>query len=68
MQLDHEKLDVYAVALDFAVWAYALCRDLKGLDRPSKGRPFPQPRIQKPEFSIQNWNPLTGNVYYYSDS
>jgi hypothetical protein len=22
MQLDHEKLDVYAVALDFAVWAY----------------------------------------------
>jgi hypothetical protein len=36
MQLDHEKLDVYAVALDFAVWAYALCRDLKGLDRPTR--------------------------------
>jgi four helix bundle protein len=36
MQLDHEKLDVYVVALDFAVWAYALCRDLKGLDRPTR--------------------------------
>jgi hypothetical protein len=23
MQLDHEKLDVYAVALDFAVWKIA---------------------------------------------
>ena len=36
MQLDHEKLDVYAVALDFAAWAYALCRALKGLDRPTR--------------------------------
>ncbi len=24
------------MALDFAVWAYALCRDLKGLDRPTR--------------------------------
>ena len=31
-------------------------------------RRFCKRRIQKPEFSIQNWNPLTGNVYYYSDS
>jgi len=34
-------------------------------DGPSLSR---KRRIQKPEFSIQNWNPLTGNVYYYSDS
>ena len=26
MELDHEKLDVYRVALDFAAWAYAVCR------------------------------------------
>jgi hypothetical protein len=31
-------------------------------------RRFCKRSIQKPEFSIQNWNPLTGNVYYYSDS
>ena len=36
MELDHEKLDVYRVALDFAVWAYALCRTLKGMDRPTR--------------------------------
>ena len=26
MELDHEKLDVYRVALDFAAWAYTVCR------------------------------------------
>ena len=31
-------------------------------------RRFCKRRIQKSEFSIQNGNPLTGNVYYYSDS
>ena len=36
MGLDHEKLDVYGVALDFAAWAYELCRDLKGMDRPTR--------------------------------
>lgn len=33
MQLDHEKLDVDQVSLDLAVWAYELCRGLKGMDR-----------------------------------
>jgi four helix bundle protein len=33
MQLDHEKLDVYRTALDFAAWAYGVCRDLKGINR-----------------------------------
>lgn len=36
MELDHEKLDVYAAALDFAAWSYALCRTLKGMDRPTR--------------------------------
>ncbi len=36
MRLDHEKLDVYRVSLDFAAWAYEICRDLKGLDRHSR--------------------------------
>ena len=36
MELDHEKLDVYRVALDFAAWAYTVCRSLKGLDRPTR--------------------------------
>ncbi len=36
MKLDHEKLDVYRVALDFAAWAYTVCRTLKGLDRPTR--------------------------------
>ena len=36
VELDHEKLDVYRVALDFAVWAYMVCRTLKGLDRPTR--------------------------------
>ena len=31
--LDHEKLDVYRVSLDFAAWAYELCYKLKGPDR-----------------------------------
>jgi len=31
-------------------------------------RRFCKRSIQKPVFSIQNWNPLTGNVFYYSDS
>ena len=31
-------------------------------------RRFCKRRIQKPEFRIQNWNPLTGNVFCYSDS
>ena len=35
MELDHEKLDVYRAALDFAAWAYTVCRTLKGLDRPT---------------------------------
>ena len=33
MQLDHEKLDVYRVSLDFATWSYEHCRSLKGPDR-----------------------------------
>lgn len=33
MELDHEKLDVYRVSLDFAAWSYEICRSLKGLDR-----------------------------------
>ncbi|HCF93514.1 MAG TPA: four helix bundle protein [Verrucomicrobia bacterium] len=36
MKLDHEKLDVYRVALNFAAWAYTVCRTLKGLDRPTR--------------------------------
>jgi four helix bundle protein len=36
MELDHEKLDVYRIALDFAGWAYSLCRSLKGMDRPTR--------------------------------
>ena len=36
MELDHEKLDDYRVAVDFAAWAYAVCRTLKGLDRPTR--------------------------------
>ena len=31
--MDHEKLDVYQVSLDFASWAYELCKKLNGLDR-----------------------------------
>ena len=36
MELDHEKLDVYRAALDFAVWASTVYRTLKGLDRPTR--------------------------------
>lgn len=36
MELDHEKLDVYRVAVDFAAWAYTVCQALKGLDRPTR--------------------------------
>jgi four helix bundle protein len=36
MELGHEKLDVYRAALDFAAWAYTVCRTLKGLDRPTR--------------------------------
>ena len=36
MELDHEKLDVYHVALDFAAWAYTICRSLKGIDRSTR--------------------------------
>ena len=36
MELDHEKLDVYRTALDFAAWAYTVCQTLKGLDRPTR--------------------------------
>jgi len=33
MNLDHENLDVYRVSLEFAAWAYEVCRGLKGTDR-----------------------------------
>ena len=33
MSLDHERLDVYRLAVDFAAWAYHVSRGLKGLDR-----------------------------------
>jgi len=36
MPLDHEKLDVYRVALEFAAWAYNICRSLKGMDRSAR--------------------------------
>ena len=32
MELDHEKVDVYRVALDFAAWVCTVCRTLKGLE------------------------------------
>ena len=31
--MDHEKLDVYQVSLNFASWAYNLSKNLNGLDR-----------------------------------
>jgi len=40
MELDHEKLDVYRAALDFAAWTYPVCRTLKGLDRPTRKTEF----------------------------
>jgi len=36
MQLDHERLDVYQVSLDFAAWSYELAKRLKSLDRHSR--------------------------------
>ncbi|MBN1518348.1 four helix bundle protein [Candidatus Sumerlaeota bacterium] len=30
---DHEKLDVYRLSLEFVQWTYALCGNLKGLNR-----------------------------------
>jgi four helix bundle protein len=36
MQLDHERLDVYQVSLDFAAWAYELAKRLKSMDRHSR--------------------------------
>ena len=31
--MDHEKLDVYQVSLEFCTWAYCLCKNLSGVDR-----------------------------------
>lgn len=36
MQLDHERLDVYQVSLDFAAWSYELAKRLESLDRHSR--------------------------------
>ena len=36
MQLDHERLDVYQVSLDFAAWSYELAKRLKSLYRHSR--------------------------------
>ena len=33
MVFDHEKLDVYRLALDFVGWAFSLCSDLSGPHR-----------------------------------
>jgi len=33
MKLDHERLDVYQVSLDFAAWSYDLAKQLRGGDR-----------------------------------
>lgn len=40
MQLDHERLDVYQVSLDFAAWSYELAKRLKSLDRHSRDQRF----------------------------
>ena len=36
MKLDHERLDVYQVSLDFAAWSYELARQLRAVDRHSR--------------------------------
>jgi four helix bundle protein len=36
MKLDHERLDVYQVSLDFAAWAYELAKQLRTVDRHSR--------------------------------
>ena len=33
MKLDHERLDVYQVSLDFAGWSYELAKQLRTVDR-----------------------------------
>ena len=33
VQLDHERLDVYQVSLDFAAWSYEQAKHLKAMDR-----------------------------------
>jgi four helix bundle protein len=35
-ELDHERLDVYQVSLDFAAWSYQLAKQLKAMDRHSR--------------------------------
>lgn len=40
MELDHEKLDVYRLALDFAALASTVCRALEALDRPTREQPY----------------------------
>ena len=36
MKLDHERLDVYQVSLDFAAWSYELAKQLRAADRHSR--------------------------------
>ena len=36
MKLDHERLDVYQVSLDFAAWSYELAKPLRAVDRHSR--------------------------------
>jgi four helix bundle protein len=36
MKLDHERLDVYQVSLDFAAWSYQLAKQLRTIDRHSR--------------------------------
>jgi four helix bundle protein len=38
MEFDHEKLDVYRVALEFSSWAYRPCKLLQGMDRNARER------------------------------
>ena len=33
MQFGHEQLDVYRLAIDYVAWAYALAKELNGVDR-----------------------------------
>jgi hypothetical protein len=68
-------------ASDSRAWARLSVRDERGLAVSARPRffckrrrlqnllrRFCKRRIQKPEFSIQNCNPFTGNVFYSSDS
>jgi four helix bundle protein len=36
MEFDHEKLDVYQVALQFSSWAYRISKPLSGTDRSAR--------------------------------